>query len=75
MQARAPTSRDSATGVEAVAERRDSAAVELALVRELYGPRKPLLAGNLGGAALLAAVLWVEAAGAELLLWTLLITA
>jgi len=73
MHARSPT-RESAAVPEQRADRRNSPALELALVRELYGPRKPLLAGNLCGAALLAAVLWNEAVRTDLLLWALLIT-
>jgi signal transduction histidine kinase len=49
------------------------APLDLLLLRELYGPRKPLLAGNLGGAALLTAVLWETAMRAELVLWAILI--
>jgi signal transduction histidine kinase len=63
-----------AAPTRAVATARPSATdVEYALLRELYGPRKPLLAGNLGGAALLAAVLWESAAQYELVLWAILI--
>ena len=50
-----------------------NAAVEFALLRELYGPRKPLLAGNLCGAALLAAVLWDGSAQADLIFWAVLV--
>ena len=56
------------------AEARPAAApLDLLLLRELYGPRKPLLAGNLGGAALLAAVMWDTAPRADLIFWAILI--
>jgi signal transduction histidine kinase len=50
-----------------------SSHIEHALLRELYGPRKPLLAGNLCGAALLTAVLWADASRTDLVFWALLI--
>ena len=75
MHAKSPPSRDAAA---VLADRRNRSAldadVELALVRELYGPRKPLLAGNLGGAALLAALLWDSAVRADVVLWAVLIS-
>ncbi len=73
MRADSPSRQAGNGAAAASARRRADADVELALVRELYGPRKPLLAANLGGAALLAAVLWDSAVRAELILWSALI--
>ena len=72
MHANSPERLASATFT--VPTRRNAAiGVELALLRELYGPRKPLLAGNLCGAALLAAVLWDSGIRSDLIVWALLI--
>lgn len=68
------TSGTKARTAAVVAEARPAAApLDLLLLRELYGPRKPLLAGNLGGAALLAAVMWDTAPRADLIFWAILI--
>ena len=77
MSANLPSSPAARGGADLGAEpaaRDSNAAVEFALLRELYGPRKPLLAGNLCGAALLAAVLWESSAQANLVFWAVLIT-
>jgi len=57
-----------------VESRPTAAQIDLLLLQDLYGPRKPLFASNLGGAALLAAVLWESAVRADLVLWAILIT-
>jgi len=73
MHANSPPARV-ATAPFSVPTRRSAAlAVELALLRELYGPRKPLLAGNLCGAALLAAVLWDSGIRSDLVIWAMLV--
>jgi len=73
MHAKSPPAR-ATTSALGVSDRQPGAdAIEWALLRELYGPRKPLLAANLFGAALLATALWDTGTRHDLVLWALLI--
>jgi signal transduction histidine kinase len=73
MHANSPPQRAGAARFSVPTRRTAAAAVDWTLLRELYGPRKPLLAGNLCGAALLAAVLWESGVRSDLIVWALLV--
>jgi two-component system cell cycle sensor histidine kinase PleC len=73
MHAKSPPRRAVATPFTVPTRRSAALTVELSLLRELYGPRKPLLAGNLCAAALIAAVLWDTGVRSDLFIWALLV--